>query len=202
MKLIPILSVLTAGVLMLSACDKTPASSDQPSQTQSTTQNPQSTATQNAPTTVTYLDYQVKAMRTLVVRIMSEDYELTQTQMICLLDKDGTANYLSVLEPHFKKILSEEDFKEADEFFASQTGQKFNATIDMLFEKALKGEPSAETDEQKALLAEVATKPFFKKAETHANQMSEEEALAFLQSFYDKEVARCGVEPAQAKKPS
>lgn len=197
MKLTTLFSTLMVGAIMLTACDKPASNTSEAPQTtqQSQVQTP-------TPNTNAYLDYQVKAMRTLVVRIIFEDYELTQTQMTCLLDKDGTANYLLVLEPYFKKILSEEDFKEADEFFASQTGQKFNATIDALFEKALKGEPNTETDEEKAFLAEVATKPFFKKAETYANQMSEEEALAFLQGMTDKEVVRCGIESTQTKQPS
>lgn len=183
-------ALLMASMVGLSACDKpAPATSDMPKTTQ----------TQTASTTNAYLDYQVKVTRTLVAITLSEDYDLTKEQATCLLGNDGTANYLSVLEPHFKKILSEEDFKEADEFFVSEVGQKFSAIIDAQLESILKGEEYQGTDEQKAIFAEATSKPFFKKAETHANQMSEEEALAFLQSMTDKEIARCGIESDQAR---
>lgn len=190
MKLTALCSALMIGVVMLTACDKpAPATSETPPTTQ----------TQTTPTPNAYLDYQVKVTRTLVAVTLAEDYHLTEEQAKCVLSNDGIANYLSVLEPHFKQILSEEDFKEADEFFASETGQKFSTIIDTQLDNILKGEENKSTDEQKAIFAEATAKPFFEKAEMHANQMSEEEALAFLQSMVDKEIARCNIKPDQAR---
>lgn len=197
MRLTTLFSALMIGAVMLTACDKpAPTASEEPQTAQTQAQ------TQTTPTTNAYLDYQVKVTRTLVAVTLAEDYNLKEEQAMCVLSKDGTANYLSVLEPHFKKVLSEEDFKEADEFFASETGQKFSAIIDTQLENILKGEENKSTDEQKAIIDEAIDKPFFTKAETHANQMSEEEALAFLQSMTDKEMARCGIESTQARQPS
>lgn len=194
MRLTTLFSALMIGAVMLTACDKpAPTASEEPQTAQTQAQ------TQTTPTTNAYLDYQVKVTRTLVAVTLAEDYDLTEEQAMCVLSNDGVANYLSVLEPHFKKVLSEEDFKEADEFFASETGQKFSAIIDIQLENILKGEENKSTDEQKAIVGEAIDKPFFTKAETYANQMSEEEALAFLQSMTDKEIARCGIEPNQAK---
>lgn len=184
--------LLMAGVIGLSACDKpAPTADTPPASDTKTTQAP------TTPSTNAYLDYQIKLNRTLVAITLSQDYELTELQITCLLSNDSTANYLSVLEPHFKKILSEEDFKEADEFFASETGQKFSTIIDGQLETLLRGETNTSTDEQKAIIDEAIDKPFFTKSEAHANQMSEREALAFLHSMTDKEMARCGIESTQ-----
>lgn len=195
MKIRPLLTALIAGTLALTACDKPSApKADTPAE---------STKTEVATPTISsnsYLDYQVNVTRTLVAITLNEDYELTAEQQSCLQSKDGDINYLSVLEPYFKGILSEEDFKEADAFFASDSGQKFKALIDAQLDNAFKDElPADLTDEEKAVMKEASEKPFFTKVDAHASKMSQEEALSFLDGMSAKEVERCGISAKQAR---
>lgn len=190
MKFTTLFSALVAGTLALTACDKPTPKADTPAKSAPKTEV---VTPANA-----YLDYQTNVTRTLVAITLGEDYELTAEQQSCLQSKDGNANYLSVLEPYFKGILSEEDFKEADAFFASETGQKFTALINTQLDKTLNGEAPELTDEDKAIMKEVGEKPFFTKVDAHASNMSEEEALAFLDSMSTKEIERCGISAEQA----
>lgn len=191
MKIRPLLTALIAGTLALTACDKPTPKADTPAES--------APKAEVATPTNAYLDYQLNVTRTLVTLTLGEDYELTAEQQSCLQSKDGDTNYLSVLEPYFQGILSEEDFKEADAFFASETGQKFKTLIDAQLDNALKGDITTElTDEEKAVMKEAGEKPFFTKVDAHASKMSQEEALAFLDGMSAKEIERCGISAKQA----
>lgn len=186
-----LLPLLMVGVVGLSACDKPSAP---------TNETPPSTASETPATAQTvgspFLDFQMNTTRFLVIGTIREDYpSLTPEQQACLDSTEGNVSYLSVLEPHFKSILTADELKEADAFFASEKGQQFTAimlrTLNNLTDPNTVTMP---TDEEKTLIMEASSQPFFAKVETHTSQMSDEEALAYLYSISDKEIERCQIQ--------
>lgn len=91
-----------------------------------------------------------------------------------------------------KGILSNDEIKEADEFFASSTGQKLSQAI--LFQLGMGEAPTGEpTAEEKVKRTKAMTKPFFVKMQSHQDAMSEEEAIAFMTSMIQKEIECCQI---------
>ncbi|MCG7656172.1 hypothetical protein [Wielerella bovis] len=140
-----------------------------------------------------YMDFQVNASRVAVIAAIKSEFQVSPEQNACLLGLESNPSYLSVLEPYFKGILSESEIQEADAFFASDAGRKFNEM--MLKQIGAENlppfvEPSA--DEKKEIAAALL-KPFFIKVKAKTDAMSEQEAMEFTAPIIKKEVERCKI---------
>ncbi|STZ55687.1 Uncharacterised protein [Moraxella lacunata] len=140
-----------------------------------------------------YMEFSVQSNRVFVVNHIKSESQLTPEQNACLLSLEGNPNYLEILEPYVKGILSDDDIKEADEFFASDAGRKFAEM--MLKQMGAENLPPfvEPTDSEKAEIAKALLKPFFVKMKAKTDAMSEQEALDFMMSIVDKEKARCQI---------
>lgn len=207
MKLFNLTAISLAVLLTLTACG-----GDKPSETtqEVKTETATETKTETAPETTTdagampaeidkliiqspYMDFQVNANRALVVADIKSEFQLTPEQNACLLSLEGNPNYLATLEPYFKGILSDDEIKEADEFFASDAGRKFSEM--MLKQMGAENLPPfiEPTDSEKAEIAKALLKPFFVKVKAKTDTMSEEEAINFMVPMVQKEMERCKI---------
>ena len=206
MKLFNLTTISLAMLLTLTACG-----GDKPSETKQEvkTETATETKTETTPETTTdtgmpadiekliiqspYMDFQVNANRALVVADIKSEFQLTPEQNACLLSLEGNPNYLATLEPYFKGILSDDEIKEADEFFASDAGRKFSEM--MLKQMGAENLPPfvEPTDSEKAEIAKALLKPFFAKVKAKTDAMSEEEAMNFMLPMVQKEMERCKI---------
>lgn len=140
-----------------------------------------------------YMDFQVTINRAMIVNSIKSEYELNEIQRACLGSIEGNPNYLEVLEPYFKGILTEEEIKEADDFFATSAGQKFAEVL--LRQAGAENLPPfiPPTAEEKEEIVKATTKPFFVKTKADTDAMSEEDAIKFTLPLYEKEIARCKI---------
>lgn len=198
MKLLNLTAVSLAVVLTLTACG-----GDKPAETKQEvkTETPSETKTDTGmPADIEkliiqspYMEFSVQSNRVFVVNHIKSESQLTPEQNACLLSLEGNPNYLEILEPYVKGILSDDDIKEADEFFASDAGRKFAEM--MLKQMGAENLPPfvEPTDSEKAEIAKALLKPFFVKMKAKTDAMSEQEALDFMMSIVDKEKARCQI---------
>lgn len=140
-----------------------------------------------------YMDFQVNANRAMIVAGIKSEFQVTPEQNACLLSLEGNPSYLETLEPYFKGILSDQEIKEADEFFASDAGRKFGEI--MLKQMGAENLPPfiTPTADEKAQIAKAMSKPFFVKVKAKTDAMSEEEAINFAVPMMQKEVNRCKI---------
>ncbi|MDO4427869.1 MAG: hypothetical protein Q4B88_07040, partial [Moraxella sp.] len=139
MKLFNLTAISLAMLLTLTACggDK-PSETTQEVKTEIATETKTETASETKTDTGAmpaeidkliiqspYMDFMVNANRASVVKDIKSEFQLSPEQNACLLSLEGNPNYLETLEPYVKGILSDDDIKEADEFFASDAGRKF-----------------------------------------------------------------------------
>lgn len=192
MKLPHTLLALAVSSVLLTACDKQPTETKTDTKTETTAPTKKDTPA-NPAILSPYLDFQVTANRGIVSNLLAEQYpNLTDVQKACIASTDGNTNYVSVLEPYFKGILTDAEIKEADEFLATSAGEKFKEMMYTAFgvTQAPSIPPTAE--EQKAL-AKAMFMPFVVKVKAKTDAMSEEEALTFMGQIVDKEKARCNI---------
>ncbi|WFF39007.1 hypothetical protein LU290_01895 [Moraxella nasibovis] len=207
MKLLNITALSLAMLLTLTACggDK-PSETTQEVKIETATETKTETASETKTDTEAmpaeidkliiqspYMDFQVNANRALVVTDIKSEFQLTPEQNACLLSLGGNPTYLATLEPYFKGILSDDEIKEADEFFASDAGRKFSEM--MLNQMGVENLPPfvEPTDSEKAEITKALLKPFFVKMKAKTDAMSEQEALDFMMSIVDKEKAHCQI---------
>lgn len=140
-----------------------------------------------------YMNFQVNVNRTMIVNSLKAEYELSEEQNVCLSSIEGNPNYMEVLEPYFKGILTEEEIKEADDFFSTGAGQKFTEIL--LRQAGAENLPPfiEPTTEEKSEIAKAITKPFFVKVKAKSDAMSEQDAINFALPLYEKETARCKI---------
>ena len=205
MKLLNLTAVSLAVLLTLTACG-----GDKPSETKQEVKTETATATETKTETTTdagamptdidkliikspYMDFQVNANRALVVADIKSEFQLSPEQNACLLSLEGNPTYLEILEPYFKGILSDDEIKEADEFFASDAGRKFSEM--MLKQMGAENLPPfvEPTNSEKAEIAKALLKPFFVKVKAKTDALSEEKALNFMVPMVQKEMERCKV---------
>lgn len=213
MKLFNLTAISLAMLLTLTACG-----GDKPSETKQEVKTETATATETktettpetTPETTTdagampadiekliiqspYMEFSVQSNRVFVVNHIKSESQLTLEQNACLLSLEGNPNYLAILEPYVKGILTDNDIKEADEFFASDAGRKLS---DMILNQmgAENLPPFVEpTDSEKAEIAKALLKPFFVKMKAKMDAMSEEEAMNFMLPMVQKEMERCKI---------
>lgn len=140
-----------------------------------------------------FMDFQVNANRALIIKDIKSQFQLTPEQNACLHSLEGNATYLEVLQPYFQGILSADEIKEADAFFATDAGGKF---ADMMLRQmgAENLPPAVEpTAAEKAEIAQALVKPFFAKVKAKTDAMNEKEALDFAVPMVKKELARCKI---------
>lgn len=140
-----------------------------------------------------YMDFMVNANRASVVKDIKSEFQLSPEQNACLLSLEGNPNYLEVLEPYVKGVLSEDEIKDADEFYASDAGRKFAEM--MLKQMGAENLPPfvEPTDSEKAEIAKALLKPFSVKMKAKTDAMSEEEAINFMVPMVQKETERCKI---------
>lgn len=140
-----------------------------------------------------YMDFQVNAHRAVIVADIKSEFEVSPEQNACLYSLEGNPSYLETLEPYFKGILSDDEIKEADEFFASDAGRKFGEI--MLKQIGAENLPPfiAPTAEEKTQIAKAMSKPFFVKVKAKTDAMSEDDMVEFLVPMLQKEVIRCRI---------
>lgn len=140
-----------------------------------------------------YMDFVVNSNRAVLVKDIKSEFQLTPEQHACLLSLEGNPSYLTTLEPYVNGILSGDDIKEADEFFASDAGRKLGEA--MLQQLGAENLPplTEPTAEEKAEIAKAMLKPFFVKMKAKQDAMSEEEAVNFMVPMVQKEMERCKV---------
>lgn len=203
MKPLHTLLALAVSGLLLTACDKKAETSAE-LKTETKTEAAAPTDVAPAPTTSEttsspaalspYMDFQVTANRAGIMAIMQQNHpNLTEVQKTCLTSTDGNANYVSILEPHFKSILTDDEIKQADEFLVTSAGEKFKA---MMYNAI--GVPNTPAfvepvGKEKEELMAAMLMPFVVKVKTNTDNMSEEEALAFIGQIVDKEKVRCNI---------
>lgn len=207
MKLFNLTAISLAMLLTLTACggDK-PSETTQKVKTETATETKTETASETTtdagamPADVDkliiqspYMEFSVQSNRAFVINHIKSETQLSPEQNACLLSLEGNRNYLAILEPYVKGILTDNDIKEADEFFASDTGRKFAEM--MLKQMGAENLPPfvEPTDSEKAEIAKALLKPFFVKMKAKTDAMSEQEALDFMMSIVDKEKARCQI---------
>lgn len=141
-----------------------------------------------------YMDFQVTANRAMTISAIEQTYpNLTDVQKACLSSIEGNANYLSVLEPYFKGILSDDEIKQADEFLVTSAGDKFK---EMMYQAmgVPNRPPFIEPDgKEKVEITKAMMMPFVAKVKAKTDVMSDEEATAFLQKLAEKELIRCNI---------
>lgn len=205
MKLLNLTAVSLAVLLTLTACG-----GDKPSETKQEVKTETATATETKTETTTdagampadvdkliikspYMDFQVNANRAIVVADIKSEFQLSPEQNACLLSLEGNPTYPEILEPYFKGILSDDEIKEADEFFASDAGRKFSEM--MLKQMGAENLPPfiEPTNSEKAEIAKALLKPFFVKVKAKTDAMSEEEAVNFMIPMVQKEMERCKI---------
>lgn len=192
-----VFTLALASVLALSACSKpaetpatTPATETPASNTATTTQTaPADTNITSSP----YMDFSVKTNRTFLISHIQSSTQLTPEQVACLQSSEGDANYLQSLDPFVKGVLTADEIKEADEFFATEAGRKFEAmALNQL--GAENAPPVVEpTDSEKVEIVKAASKPFVAKMQAKNDAMSEQESIDFIMSIADKEKQRCKI---------
>lgn len=209
MKLFNLTAISLAMLLTLTACG-----GDKPSETKQEVKTETATATETktetTPETTTdagampadvdkliikspYMEFSVQSNRVFVVNHIKSETQLSPEQNACLLSLEGNPNYLAILEPYVKGILTDNDIKEADEFFTSDAGRKF---AEMMLKQmgAENLPPFVElTDSEKAEIAKALLKPFFVKVKAKTDAMSEEEAMNFMLPMVQKEMERCKI---------
>ncbi|OOS07845.1 hypothetical protein SAMN02745664_10110 [Moraxella cuniculi DSM 21768] len=207
MKLFNLTAISLAMLLTLTACggDK-PAETTQEVKTETATETKAETTSETTTDTGAmpaeidkliiqspYMEFSVQSNRTFVVNHIKSESQLTPEQNACLLSLEGNPNYLEILEPYVKGILSDDEIKEADEFFASDAGRKFAEM--MLNQMGAENLPPfvEPTDSEKAEIAKAMLKPFFVKMQAKQDAMSEQEALDFIALMVNKEKARCQI---------
>lgn len=207
MKLFNLTAISLAMLLALTACggDK-PSETTQKVKTETATETKTETASETTtdagamPADVDkliiqspYMEFSVQSNRAFVINHIKSETQLSPEQNACLLSLEGNRNYLAILEPYVKGILTDNDIKEADEFFASDAGRKFAEM--MLKQMGAENLPPfvEPTDSEKAEIAKALLKPFFVKMKAKTDAMSEQEALDFMMSIVDKEKARCQI---------
>lgn len=140
-----------------------------------------------------YMDFQVNANRAMIVGMIKAEKQLSPEQNACLLSLEGNPNYLAVLEPYFKGILSADEIQEADAFFASDAGRKF---AEMLLKQAGAEHlpPFVEpTAAEKAEITKALLKPFIVKVKAKTDAMSEQDAIEFTKPLQQSEMNRCKI---------
>lgn len=207
MKLFNLTAVSLAMLLTLTACggDK-PAETTQEVKTETATETKAETTSETTTDTGAmpaeidkliiqspYMEFSVQSNRVFVVNHIKSESQLTPEQNACLLSLEGNPNYLEILEPYVKGILSDDEIKEADEFFASDAGRKLSDVI--LHQLGAENLPplSEPTAEEKTQIATAMLKPFFVKMQAKQDAMSEQEALDFIALMVNKEKARCKI---------
>lgn len=207
MKLFNLTAISLAMLLTLTACG-----GDKPSETtqEVKAETATETKTETAPETTTdtgampaeidkliikspYMEFSVQSNRAFVINHIKSETQLSPEQNACLLSLEGNPNYLAILEPYVKGILTDNDIKEADEFFASDAGRKFGEM--MLNQLGAENLPPfiEPTDSEKAEIAKAMLTPSFVKMRAKTDAMSEEEAINFMLPMVQKEMERCKI---------
>ncbi|MDO4427465.1 MAG: hypothetical protein Q4B88_04980 [Moraxella sp.] len=204
------LAVVVAGCLLV-ACQKDAPKTEavnaddsasaevsaKPAEVQASTEQPaKDTAVITGTLPPAYQQYLLASYQLIVISEIDRAYEAKHGKPVaseavnCLLETAGHANYLAVLEPHAKKVLSAEELTQAEAFFSSSAGQKFSQT---LLSQMGAGLPATEplTAEEQAVIAESIEAPFLVKMEEALANMSEEESSEFLIDMMAPEMTRC-----------
>lgn len=142
-----------------------------------------------------FMDFMVSTHRALVKARIRSELELTPEQEACLMGPAGNPNYIQILDPYVKDVLSDEEIQQADVFFATDAGRKFSEIILMATDAKNLSSFVEPTDSEKAEITKAMLQPFFTKMQAKSEAMSEEEVMAILQSLMQKELARCQIAP-------
>lgn len=143
-----------------------------------------------------YQQYLLASYQLIVISEIDRAYEAKHGKSVasdavnCLLDTAGHANYLAVLEPHAKKVLSAEELEQAGAFFSSSAGQKFGQTL-LSHMGAQLPDTEPVTPEEQDIIAKAIDAPFLVKMEESLANMSEEESNEFLIDIMAPEMTRC-----------
>lgn len=126
-----------------------------------------------------------------VMQMLSQKHpNMTAEQKTCLKSPEGNANYTKELEPYVANILTPEEMKQSDEFYASAAGKKFMAVM----QSQINGEPLPKLTEadQKDMMA-ITTQPFMQKVQREVASADKNKAMAMVMKIADAEVARCKI---------
>lgn len=135
-----------------------------------------------------FMDFHIQVNRAMIVSGLQDELVLTDEQKACLLSAESHQSYAQVLQPYFASILSAEEIRQADAFFASEAGRKF-AQILLDNDDGLQN--MSITDSQRNQIFLAVSKPFFTKVKASKEAMSRDEIVGFMLPMVQKEIIRC-----------
>lgn len=136
-----------------------------------------------------FMDFHIQVNRAMIVSGLQDELVLTDEQKACLLSAESHQSYAQVLQPYFASILSAEEIRQADAFFASEAGRKFAQILLGNDHDGLQN--MSITDSQRNQIFLAVSKPFFTKVKANKEAMSSDEAVSFMLPMVQQEIIRC-----------